>query len=502
LHTPSIGIFLVVEHGNRMNQELQNAMAFYEPAPQDAYSGVEGKWLWLWEVLQGDFHESPSTAQTVTGTLIFMIPLVDQIGDVRDLVANCRKINKDANDTWAWVALVLTLIGLFPTLGSLVKGCFKVLIFQVRRDIFKATATMSRIEAPVIDRSVMFLMRYLNDPKVRKVLVGMKIYNPSLYLAGKLDGVKNSLAVKVLLEKLDELMQVTRQLFDSVIKFGPEALRVRVERLWTVLVDVRNKADEGLAKALQPAQDCLDQITNRLRVEGDNAYRALLGNNNHVLGNRKNAELELIQQKKPDWVDEGAVAKHAALREMPSDALEDIAKGWPDISATSKHKGLKGAFNTFDESMRAAKVSPGERLYRVLDPSSGDNSICWMREVEFKALQSKSQWRREFAVWKHWNENGEYVIYTVPPGKPLQVWEGRAGTQVLKPDTDYKLEGGRQQIVLNPDDLNPKFIAPRQKTGWGYDDGIGNSNLDPIKPFLGLPELTHKWRLPDTKKEP
>ncbi|VVO16686.1 hypothetical protein [Pseudomonas fluorescens] len=485
-----------------MNQELQNAMAFYESAPQDAYSGVEGKWLWLWEVLQGDFHENPTTAQTVTGTLIFMIPLVDQIGDVRDLVANCRKINKDSSDTWSWVALILTLIGLFPTLGSLLKGCLKIIVFSVRKYLFKALKPAPRIDGAVLDQAMLLLNRYLYHPAVKKVLVSMKVYNPCHYLAGKLNELNRSLSVQGLLARLDELMRVTRQLFNFVMKFGPDALGIRIERLWTIIMDVRKKADEGLAKALRPAQDYLDQIINRLRVEGDNAYRARPGNNSHVLGQRQDAELELIKQKKPDWVDEVKSLSYPALEKLPSKSLSHIAEGWPDISATSKHNGLKGAFKTFDKSMHAAKVSPGERLYRVLDPSSGDNSICWMREGEFTVLQSKSQWRREFAVWKHWNENGEYVIYTVPPGKPLQVWEGRAGTQVLKPNPSYKLEGGRQQIVLNPDDLNPKFIAPRQKTGWGYDDGIGDSNLDPIKPFLGLPELTHKWRLPDTRKEP
>src|ERR1700712_4851773 len=105
-----------------MNQEIQNALAFYEPAPAGDYSGVSGKWQWLWETLQGDFNEEPTTGQIVTGAVISMIPIVDQIGDIRDLIANCRKINEDTEDTWAWVALALTLIGLFPVLGSLVKG--------------------------------------------------------------------------------------------------------------------------------------------------------------------------------------------------------------------------------------------------------------------------------------------------------------------------------------------------------------------------------------------
>jgi len=478
-----------------MNQDLQNALAFYEPAPSDAYSGIEGKRLWLWEVLQGDFHENPSTAQSVTGTLLFMIPIVDQLGDVRDLVANCRKINKDSSDTWSWVALVLTLVGLFPTLGSLLKGCLKVLVLHVRKYIFKTLKPLPRIDAAALDQAMLLLSRHLDNPVVRKVLASMKIYNPYQYLAGKLSELNKSLTVSGLLARLDELMQVARQLFDSVMRFGPEALRGRVDRAWTSIVDVRKKADEGLANALRPAQDYIDQVINRLRVEGDNAYRARPGNNTHVLGNRQDAELELIKREKPEWVSIGEGSKYPALEKFPSDALIYVEKGWPDISATSKHPALKSKFNTFDNSMRAAEAVHGERLYRVVEPGarSFDNGGYWMRESEFQRLTSKGEWRRNFAVWKNWNENGEYLVYTIPPGKPLKVWEGRAATQKLESAEAYKLEGGREQLLLDPNDLKPEFTSPRQSTGWGYDDNTGDSQLDPLKPYLGLPELTHNW---------
>ncbi|MDC5485768.1 hypothetical protein NRA67_18490, partial [Acinetobacter baumannii] len=71
---------------------------------------------WLWVVIQGDFAEEQTTAQTVTGTVISMIPFVDQICDVRDICANCIKIKEDSNNPWPWIGLILTLIGLFPVL--------------------------------------------------------------------------------------------------------------------------------------------------------------------------------------------------------------------------------------------------------------------------------------------------------------------------------------------------------------------------------------------------
>jgi hypothetical protein len=83
---------------------------------------------WFWGVLQGDFAEDPTTSQIVVGTVISMIPFVDQVADVRDLVANLISVRKEPRDVWKWVAVIVTLIGLIPVLGSALKGVFKFVL--------------------------------------------------------------------------------------------------------------------------------------------------------------------------------------------------------------------------------------------------------------------------------------------------------------------------------------------------------------------------------------
>lgn len=121
-----------------------------------------------------------------------------------------------------------------------------------------------------------------------------------------------------------------------------------------------------------------------------------------------------------------------------------------------------------------------------------------MRKAEFEKLTSKSDWRKRFAVWKSWNENGEYIVYTVPPGQSLKVWEGRAATQINENAKEYSLEGGAVQIVLDPSLLKKEFTGERRKTGWGYGDVAG----DPVSPYLGLPKLENKnnWYEPKGKE--
>ena len=85
-------------------------------------------------------------------------------------------------------------------------------------------------------------------------------------------------------------------------------------------------------------------------------------------------------------------------------------------------------------------------------------------------------------VWKDWNEDGEFVTYTVPPGKPLKVWEGLTAKQVKEGAPEFSLEGGAIQIVVDPTQLKKGFTGQRQKTGWGYGAEEGES----IKDIIGL----------------
>lgn len=53
--------------------------------------------------------------------------------------------------------------------------------------------------------------------------------------------------------------------------------------------------------------------------------------------------------------------------------------------------------------------------------------------------------------------------------------------------TNYVLEGGARQIVVNPADLEKGMMGKRQPTNWGYSDFDKESNL------VGVPVLTNNW---------
>lgn len=293
--------------------DLDRALAFYQPPPESWYSGIhkkiEATGQWIWETIQGDFNDNQSTGQVVTGTVISMIPLVDQICDVRDLVANCMKI-KEGNDkktdtTWAWVAMILTLVGLIPVAGSLIKGIFKVLFNSIRK-----AALAGKITLKAIDAAVSLFNRFIDMTVVQATMKYMRIYNPYQYAEKQVRELIAQLNVSVLLTKFDELMEVTGSLLDKAKSWGPESIRQPIETTWKLLVSIRSQANTMLEKALAPLNETLEKLAARLRQEGDNYYKAHTGANPHRPTRLKDAEeAELLVHNKPDWVDVGVTGE-------------------------------------------------------------------------------------------------------------------------------------------------------------------------------------------------
>ena len=159
---------------------------------------------------------------------------------------------------------------------------------------------------------------------------------------------------------------------------------------------------------------------------------------------------------------------------------------------------LKKFHNTFHGDITPEILPPCTVLYRVLDPQSNDNAVFWMSKLEFDALHSKPEWRERFAVWKYWNVNGEYLTYTIPPGKGMPVWRGKAASQRFekngvpvpadKEGNFYWIDGGHEQIAVDPKLLDRQYASQREFTGWGYDEGEIEANL------VGVPILEQNWR--------
>ena len=219
-----------------MQDELENALSWFSAAPQrwvqSARQDLAAAAEWIWGVLQGDFNDDPTTAQIVTGTVISMIPLVDQICDARDVVACCKRINHDSDNAGNWIALALTLIGLFPTVGSLVKGCGKILFGYARKAALKAgtkaadTAAIKVLDE-YLEHGIVKLNGFLERPAVRKTLKLLHWDNPYKHLAEKIREWRGKVTVRAMLTAFDAIAGTIKDLLGLVQKWGGSNLGQR-----------------------------------------------------------------------------------------------------------------------------------------------------------------------------------------------------------------------------------------------------------------------------------
>ena len=486
-----------------MWEELENALAWYAAAPnrwmQSSRQDLAAAAEWIWVVIQGDFAEDQSAAQIATGTVISMVPFVDQLCDIRDVVANCRKISEDGDNTLHWFALAITLVGLVPVLGSLAKGCLKILLNGARKAV--VTHSVKALNGsvwlatrPLVEASIVKLSQHLASPPVRKTLAALKIDNAYKHLAKKTRELKAATNAGSLVRAFDTVIGPLKQLAELMDRWGSAAMQTRAAQLLARVQAVRDKAHPKLGEVVQPLQDMLERIARRLDVEADMTYRAHTNALNPHAYRRPGLEAEIaaLRADPPSWVRVQKRSPKRAKRACPP-----IPNGYPNISKTSQHPLLVGKYDTF-HTLEAAEIPPGTVLYRVIDPTSADNSICWMRKEEFDQLRGKADWRDRFAVWANWNGNGEFVTYTVPPGSPLKVWEGETASQVLKDragnpvkaddkGSHFWTAGGGRQIVLDPADLDMAHLGRRQPTNWGY------GNFSEHIALVGVPTLTNNW---------
>ncbi|WP_211674824.1 hypothetical protein [Moritella sp. 5] len=101
-------------------------VGFWESTWRKASNGG----TWIWGVILGDFNDDASVEQIIANAALTMIPVVDQVGDIRDLTANIlNMMDEEGRDKPEnWLALSFTLIGCIPLFGSALKGTCKVVL--------------------------------------------------------------------------------------------------------------------------------------------------------------------------------------------------------------------------------------------------------------------------------------------------------------------------------------------------------------------------------------
>jgi hypothetical protein len=424
--------------------ELRAALEWQTGTPQPQGKGV---FEWLWEAIQGDFNDNRSAGQIAFDTGISMIPLVDQVCDARDLIANCRAIansEEGEDNTWKWVALALTLIGLFPTLGSLVKGVLKMFFLFVRRygmdHLIKA-----------VDDGMTWVVSYLRKPEVQRYLRERRVDEVFHWLAQQVKTVKNQLSAASLLRAFDRGIGVLQGLLGKVTAL-PVVGR-RAQATLEMVQGIRRTADRPIAWALGPVRRVLDAVIHRMEMESLVQRSGVLDVRNvHFRGalpESRAVTLMKTAEPPPAWLGRGRAGRWPEQdpKRLRGDVDDAVADGWPSLTDQN--------IRSFHR-MEAVEIQGPAKLFRVVSPSNGAMGDCWIPEDVWHKIQAapdpKAAWRKYLGVWPDWNPNGQFVVMEIPPGQSLKVWHGPAASQVKDKDLklDAHLEGGWDQVIFKP----------------------------------------------------
>lgn len=244
-----------------------------------AQTEVDAVLDWLWGTLQGDFNPDPGLGQIAVNALLGLVPVVDQVLDVRDLIAGLKNLlgfymESDAvqaahedslglsYEAWLWLGLFLTALGCIPELGSAVKGALKALIKSLQ-DAAKAAGGLTPKQ---LTQAWEGLLKVLNH-------LGVKPGNAHRWLKelpGKLDGLMAQAATRIR-GAMDTLGSLLDRAGAFARRYPGQAANDAVRRIQTV------KA------ALVRAYQRLDAMKQRL-----NAW--LKEQLNKVLGGKKPVE--------------------------------------------------------------------------------------------------------------------------------------------------------------------------------------------------------------------
>lgn len=436
--------------------QLRDALAWLTNDQTKANAGEDifgNPFVWFWEAIQGDFNDNRSTSQLVVDAAVSMIPLVDQVCDVRDLVANCRKLRENSADTWAWVALALTLIGLFPFLGSAVKGVLKVFFAFVRRS---GGAQIGK----AIDNAMTWVVTLLRREEVQRYLKLRNVDSIFSWLAKEIRKIHGMFNTPALLAAFDRGIAALKRLttkVEDVPLVGRDA-----QRVLDTVITVRQQAQKKFDEVGRIVDDVVDKIVLRLEREAMLTRSGIVNVHNiHYRGALPEAAAVTLMRRAappPGWLSTGIRGRWRQAERVDNEEVLNsrVKDGWPkleDYNVASFHR------------LAAVEIRGPARLFRVLSPNSRAMSDCWVSEKVFNQLMNASDpraaWRKYLAVWPDWNVNGQFVVYDIKRGESLKAWQGPASSQTREELPGVHLEGGWEQIVFNIAREDPRNDAMR-----------------------------------------
>lgn len=361
---------------------------------------------WFWGVLQGDFNEDPSLSQTIVGSIITAIPILDQLADIRDVIANLHRLSKDDDDFWNWVTLAITLIGLIPVLGSLLKGVFKVLVQFLRkggRHVDEALETILAIIRgagkgdPVrwlrslpIDQYSRQVVRHFNEI-TEKLILGLSDVR-HMWLARQVLGDKVE-KLKLVEQQIQRLKALGKDKIPAVMTFLKKELDSLLDRAKPARLDGATDTTNTLAHSAKPLMRLDYEVAVKRRVGGLVDRMKAAGKSEEEIARAANAERRAIgkdfkEQTDPELREVIYRRNRAQYGDELGPKYDDLKRGYA-IHPVTKERVKVG---------RGEPKTDAQIIESSQNPGGGD--FPWDKIMEFNRAKKTGDPRRAEALLK------------------------------------------------------------------------------------------------------
>ncbi|MCX9158029.1 hypothetical protein OPU71_18040 [Niveibacterium sp. 24ML] len=497
--------------------DIVKAVRRYKGKADATIKDTKEKANWVWEAIQGDFNPNRSIGQVGFDTAVCLVPGVDTIMDIRDLIANIIAIARAPTSGMAWFSLVLTLVGFIPELGSVAKGVVKIVFVKLRPlikhadDLTKASRMRDLLDE-AFDAALPEIIQYLRHPKVQQYLTKVgRVPDVVNWVGGTVKTVAGKIDTAALKSKFNERAQDAKEILNTLKPLLPEAAGKKIKVVFDGIVTIQKKFDEMVDKFVEPIRAMMRRLAERLDEMHWIAHTQQV-NKGWIAPLSESGAQRLIKKHQPSWVKTTKPVEFKQLSPKATRASTNYKNGRKLGAPELGDKEIK----SFAKGMRARKLDDGETLYRIVDPTSGSLSTCWVTQKVWDELNKNPEkareiWRSRLAVLPHWNQNGTYIKFKYDKARDgeITVWEGPTAMQYLddagKRTEDGFLEGGLDQVVWHPlsrdgkpDQLknaigdsytSTKVQFPDMVEGGIIKDGAGEANKHGVRTKINDPRI-------------
>jgi hypothetical protein len=433
---------------------------------------------WIWGALQGDFNPDRTNGQIGFDMGVSLVPLVDTILDLRDLVANIRLYRQDPDNKVTMFLIATTAIGFIPEIGTVAKSGLRLVWVYLKplikhADDFTNVSKLVALTNRACDLALPRLTEYLQHNQVAKWATRGKIPDVYKFISKKIIDVAASISPSVLKGLINEKCDALKELLKKIRLIVPTGIRTLVDDNLKMLDEFRKAVSECVDDYAQPVRTVLKVVAKRL---DDQAWRVEIYRTNRgwIAPISEAGSAKLINASPPPWVKPiTGKLDFPPLKLTPNDlaALMQKYPNHPQLTSSTV-----ATFSKLGTRMHPDSLVGPQKLYRIVDPTNEGAGIFWFSEAEFRATKSRDEWRRRFAIKPEWNQNGWFVEYEVRAGETLDVWRGSAASQELVGTNRY-LEGGAEQIVFflgKRDEMQNIMTRVDPETGVDLKDYAGN----------------------------